>query len=943
MAKTTGPDTNPDELLQEGGGLREPQDLPVSPVDHPSSQKKNMGYNPDNIAEKGGLRSAGGKAKGAAAGMAVDKVGDKLGKGLEKNKGETEKKIDKRAGQAAQAAVIAATGGAGTGTLSTVVGKVVEKVGTKRLATAGAFAILIPIIVVLSMVAYFMNDPWGAVRHVVTDKSTRTFIADAADGFVSHKGPIHWAVVGMRDLNLANKGWTAVAVAAPANKPEAGTFKYKISQIDWKASQYQSLSMTDCPYSLQFVQVVNYDNKIISVPKPLNNDPNDTPTVINEQTGKTITPDDYYNNTDIGYCLSQKYPIFNMLTRQPITRDINNKVNLHLKYAAPKKSKQLSGNASNDKKYVYDKTLGRIASVSNSSIKFSGYQKTLLTEINNQFKYESDLYNNRPENKSNPNFTPIPTDGNKSDIPTQIQKMYDDMKNGTSPYDINISDYFNVPNVDDPAINNSGSVVAGVNIAEVMCPFVYGFMDISNSQHPDGAESARNAIESRLSGAERDAVKFLTVGDTRRADELNNNESNFTVQQLDNWANSTGYQLDVYNNQSGVEMTPEGVHNRAYNAEQSDIYKDATMSKIQNSCHTIAYRGKPDPDNNNKIVDAEQGRQADADMVAGYKQLKEKILQQSSGVFRSTKDFGLEQILTGYVRTGSITAVSGLEPGPDNYNRVTMGYKQLMNDYNLAMGGRFLTSDEANAVSIRDDNIDRKQQKQNGIAYRLFNTNNIHSLASIFQQNTITKKTTFTALIGTFKSILDPLRSIADINSNLTFYLTGHNNHAFAAGNTVNSYFKIDTAGFTQEELNIDAKENADIVEGLKKNGSDQIKTKFANYDECFKTKIPSSAYFETATDRYNSNQIDYVYFPEKHRNSNLNVADNSDAAKAFAKFSDCKFLLLDARDTNNPEQMLAIRYRVYKYFDTQLDMLIALSSNDDNTSIYESPGALKK
>ena len=935
MAKTTGPDTNPDELLQEGGGLREPQDLPVSPVDHPSAQKKNMGYNPDNIAEKGGLRSAGGKAKGAAAGMAVDKVGDKLGKGPEKNKGEAEKKIDKRAGQAAQAAVIAATGGAGTGTLSTVVGKVVEKVGTKRLAAISISLILIPIIVIGSLIAYVLNNPFGAISHVITDSSTRSFIANSADAMTGHQGLIHWAVSFTNAVGITDRFGGGVAVAASANKPEPGSFEYKISQIDWKRSQFKTLAKNDCPFDLQLVEVTNYDNKKISALKPLANDSNNTPSVINNQTGKTLTADEFYNNTEVGYCLSQKYPIFNMMTRQPIARDINTKVNLHLKYAAPKNSTLVTGDASNDKKYVYDKTLGRIASASSSSIKFSDNQKNLITEINKQYKFESDNYNNRAENKTNPSFIPVPTDDNKSDIPTQIQKMYDDMKKGTSPYDINISDYFNIPNIDDPATNNAGSVVAGVNIAEVMCPFVYGFMDIDNSQNIGGAESARNSIESRLSGAERDAMKFLTMDDTRKADDLNNSEGNFTVQQLDNWASSAGYQLDVYNNQNGVQMNPEGVHNRAYNANQNIVLdSNGALYKIQQACSKISRRNQLTP---------QEGVNADNDMVVAYKQLKEDILKESSGVFNSTKDIGLEQILTGYVRTGSITAVSGLEPGPDNYNRVTMGYKQLMNDYNLAIGGRFLTPDEINQISVRDESISRHQQAQNGIAYRLFNTNNIHSLASIFQQNTITKKTTLTALIGTFKSLLDPLRSLADINSNLTFYLTGHNNHAFAAGNTVNNYFKIDTAGFTQDELNIDPKSNADIIEGLKKNGSNEIKTKFTNYDECFKAKIPSSAYFQTAEDRYVPGQLDFVYFPDKHRSSNLNASDNSDSAKAFAKFSDCKFLLLDARDMNNPDQMLAIRYRLYRYFNTQLDILIALSSDSDNTSIYENPGALKQ
>jgi len=934
----TGSGVNPDELLNKGGSLKEPSDLPKSPMD----QKKRMGVNGGKTPEGGaGMKKvSGGIPKGGMSSpvdQATEKVGEKAAGIINRNdnRGDTHKKADAAAGKMAGTAVKAVPVVGEIPGVSGAVEGFVKKGGVEGVVKiqlkVALVIITIPLVVIFSIVAYLLSDPWGAASHVITDKAVRTFVANAADGFVAHQGPVHWAVWGMKKLHIADRPGGGVAVAAPDNKPDSSSFEYKISQIDWKKSQYQTLGTNSCPYDFKFVQVVNYDNKTISVPKPLENDSNDTPTVVNKQTGKTLSADEYYDNTDVGYCLSRKYPIFNMLSRQPITRDVNNKVNLHLKYAAPKKSKQLTGNYADDKKYVYDKTLSRITSTSGSSIKFTDLQKRLLNKIDEQYRFESDLYNKRPGNSSNPGFIPIPVDDKKSDIPVQIQKMYTDMSTGTSPYDLDINDYFNVPTIDDPSYNNAGSVLAGLNIAEVMCPFVYGFMDIDNSQQGNNSASARAAIESRLSGAERDAVKFLTVSDTRRADDLNNNESNLTIQQLDNWANSTAYQLDVNNSQVGIEMNPEGIHNRAYDANQSIVTDSGgAMRRVQEACHDIANRAN---------LSAAQGQQADKDMVDAYKQLKGEIVNQSSGIFNSSSDFGLEQILTGYVRTGSITSVSGLESGPDNFNRIAMGYRQLMNDYNQAMGGRFLTADEANAIAVRDENIDRKQQKEGGIAYRLFNTNNIHSVASIFQQNTLTKKTTLTAVIGVFKSLLDPLRSLADINYNLTFYLTGQNNKAFAASNTVNSYFKVDNVGFTQDELSIDAKQNSDIIEDLKKNGPPAIKTKLAHYDECLKMKIPSSAYFQIAEDRYTPGQIDFVYFPEKHKGG-----DNDPTASAeFAKFSECKFLLLDATDMSKPDQLLAIRFRMYKYFNTQLDLLIALSSNDDNPSIYENPGALKK
>ena len=313
------------------------------------------------------------------------------------------------------------------------------------------------------------------------------------------------------------------------------------------------------------------------------------------------------------------------------------------------------------------------------------------------------------------------------------------------------------------------------------------------------------------------------------------------------------------------------------------------------------------------------------DFNQAYKELKDLIVADSPpSVINSTSDFGMEQIITAFMRTGSNTGVSGLEPGPDNYNRQSMGYRQLINDYTIATGGRFLSDAEAKDLALRADSMDRQMQRERGIAYRLFDTKNINSLASIFQQNTLTPNTTKTALIGSFKSLLDPLRSLASIHSNLSFYLGGVRNKAFAADSTGDQYFAIDTAGFTPQELALDPQENYKFIEKIKKGTTDQDKAdqvKFAHYDACFKMKIASKTLLA-----YDVGSENFKYYP---------LPKDNDPESEYTKMNDCKFVLVDAVHLNIKAEEKAIRYRLYTYYNYQIDYLTKLSSDESDESIY--------
>jgi hypothetical protein len=944
------PNDLPDEEVSknasanEGTGFNAPGDfgdMPVSPLDKKGGdQKSRMGYNSDALGNAGKVASAAGgegsandkaqeAARGAIKSAAAGGEGGGLpgGKGLpggsgpltqgdkeaEAKKGNTEKNVDTAAEAAASYFA------------TPVAGAAIEKAGGVRgiLKKGGilVLALLAPLIFIGFFIAYVLNGgAWDAIAHVLTDKKTREFGLELADNWSQNNGMLNNAVKAAKAANAVTYHGPNTAIAAPASSAiEPGSFADKLTKIDWSKSQFQTLPKNDCRYDLELEEVVYPDGRKSSIPKSF----------IDKQTGKSTPIDQINGNTTAGYCIQQKYPIYNLLWRQPLARDINKKANLYLNYAAPKDSAEVQGSSSEVDKYVYDKTISRVTSETSSGPDLNTF-KPIIDALEKDYAFNVGEYNKAHPEK------PIPFSESKRDIPGGIKKMYDDMAKGTSPYDLNVADYFNIPIFESGPPTETNLIASG--ISQTICPFVYTFMDTTNPDNPITAKNVRASIESRLTGSERGTAKNLTLTDTRRADQLSSSESNASIQQNDNWASSTAYQIDVYNQLRGVQMNPEGTNTRAYNAPQSLIYSPELIA-ISNNCQKLAILNSI-PNNQKTKEVLNEGFQLNIAMIEAYKKLKLSIKDESPGVFESTSDFGLEQIITGYVRTGSITAVSGLEPGPDNFNRQSMGLRQLMNDYTLGIGGRFLTNEESQDLAIRTDGLDRQQQKENGIAYRLFNTGNIHSMASIVLHNTTTPNTAKSAMLSNFKSLLNPLWSLADIHSSLTFYATGNKNTAFAADITGDKYFKIDTAGFTPAELALDPVENANIIEKIKKDTTPQTEAqrrKFAHYDECFKAKIPTSQYFETQIiPKDNGYKLFFTYYPEKFQllDANKQPVDNNPDSE-FNKYSDCKFLLQDAKNINDPNQILAIRYRLYNYYNTQVDYLIKLSSDESDTSIY--------
>ncbi|MDQ5943415.1 MAG: hypothetical protein QG675_183, partial [Patescibacteria group bacterium] len=937
---------NINDNLQDAG------DLPVSPTKKDSALAKAGGpeFQADDTAKQKANKTAskaidqissGGKSGGGASGAggkSASSLGGKAGgggmqsadKALKHLDHETAEQKSAREGSTKNTALKgtgAAVGAVAGGTAGAQVGaKVGEELAKgDRLKWIAAIIItptIIAIAIPVFIISYIVNNPWDAVREVLTDSKLREFGLDVAEAF--GRGALQTAIEAITYTGeVEYKGEnTAIAVTAPSNIPAGSTLE-KLSKIDWKKSQYQTLDNSNCGYELKLKQVVNAQGERRHIPE----------SVINTRTRATIPLDQLADKPQATFCIQKQYPIFNLMARQPVTREINQKAQVYLNYASEKDTEEFDGDYGEVEEYVYDKTLDRVTPAKDDSIDFEPYTEK-INAIRTFYKRAVLTYN-----QQNPN-DPVEYNEEDSDMITGINKMYDDMKEGTSPYDMQIEDYINVPRID-----QGPSELAQASLATTMCPFVYAFLDIGEDPTEEtSALNARRAIESRLASTERGATKINTLADTRKADQLSNVENNVTIRQQDNWASSTSYQLDVYNQLRGESQNPEATSTRSYNAKQTSLlYEGGNIQSIKDGCDNIT-----DESSAVSIIGGVQ-------IQVGYLLLKAQILANSEGYFESLNDFGMKEIITSFVRTGSVTAVSGLEGGPSNYNRQAAGFRQLMNDYYLRIGGRFLDAQEAQAVAIQSEDTRRQEEKDGGLAYRLFDSNNIRSAHSIISQNTISPKTAMTATGNILKQILNPLKSLADIHSSTLYYATGNHNRAFAANINGDQYLKIDTAGVPEQDFNIDMLDNATIIENIKANGSEEDKTKMRHYDECFKRKIPTSQYFQyrvkpigevdpelqqSTLDKYPGARFVafFVFYPEYHKgvlDENLTPVEGDDLDGLFNKFYNCRVVLQDAKDFSNPAFQLPIRYRMYTYYNTILDQMVSLSSDEDNQSIY--------
>jgi hypothetical protein len=367
--------------------------------------------------------------------------------------------------------------------------------------------------------------------------------------------------------------------------------------------------------------------------------------------------------------------------------------------------------------------------------------------------------------------------------------------------------------------------------------------------------------------------------------------------------------------------------------------------------------------------------------LADYNGLKKIITEESNGKFASPNDFGLEQLMIGILRTSASASVSGLEAGPQNFNNQSQGFRALSNQYMARMGGRFLNSTETTKQSLAVENIRREVENKNGLAYRLFGKDNIRSLANVTKYQV--PKTSGEVRYQTremIAQISNPIKMLADIHSNFSYVALGKINKAFAASSTGDSYMRLDTIGIPVDELqNTDLIANSNEIQNIKEGGSQQQKSVLAYFDKCSKSNIPSKAVFARLYDPkiVSADKVDIALYGaseevaviEKLKENliyqNIDgiqipsypaININNWSSLGFSnkeEFIACEIYMVPPtnheveRDYVNTGLMnklfgfdirnLSKKYHLYLYANGVADLLVELSNNDQNNTIYAS------
>lgn len=543
---------------------------------------------------------------------------------------------------------------------------------------------------------------------------------------------------------------------------------------------------------------------------------------------------------------------------------------------------------------------------------------------------------------------------NNENVDDYIVRVRKALKDGDNPYSVD-SDFQFKPGFD----------TEDKKTVSTMCTFAQGYLS---------PENLRSGIYARLNTGQRSGVKWNTISSTRELNEMSNEELSATLKEVDNWAASRAYSQNVYGRQTGEAVNPESLSNTSYGAGYQ--YAIAVLTDTTENCSKLDSGGIF-----GRIFG--NGNVAELNQIkANYNALRGIIIAQSNGKFTGPNDFGLQQLMIGMIRMGGGSAVSGLEPGPQNFNNQSQGFRGLSNQYMMRIGGKFLTKAESNRLDSLTENTRREIEQKNGLAYRLFDTNNIRSLANIMRfesprtPNEINRKgKEYIAMLG------NPIKIIADIQSSFGYYATGKTNQAFAADAMGDAYMRIDTIGLPEEMFNgVNLLTNSDEIQNMTANGTPEQKKVLSYFDKCSKSNYPSKAFFvrrspldtqtpapDTGEPDYGFQEVDgwgYPYYPamadkiEYPRGGDQNISnfDKQPVKEEKKEFMACE-IYLGAVPTSSGDsgstiplnqrkdlfgfedvEGLAKKYHLYLYSNSMADLMVELSNTDESRNIYANP-----
>ncbi len=871
------------------GNLREASDLPKSPV----GQAGSGGHTPGSKGPKSADPVSAGTKK--ATNKALDHA---PGTVRPEDQGAAEKQARAAAGKAANVGTQAALDSTGVGaTVGKAAGdaveEVVKRVDVKKVSVGcglGCFAILLLLSIPILVFFYVATHPWDAVKKVITDSSFRRFALSAA-GLAAGEGSSRESlayITGAMPYEVDYKPGAALA-APPGQKPEPGSLEETISKIDYEKSRNKFKS-SYCEYKVITKPVVSYDGQRRSV----------IDKVVDKE-GRTAD----MKAPGVYSCILEQYPVMEAMMRSPEARKINQQKQVNLNYAEKKDSEVLKGKDKKEvKEALHKKSLTRLWSNPDSPYGNS-------TECIKDFR---------------------PT-GSKVD--RSIKKVINDLSCGTQPEKIDVD--YKVEEIPKSLDTDSAKYEKRlIQYTKAACVFY--------KKLNEDKDAVKKYKQNRAKSSARAGFQALTLADTGVAGEISTDELNGDMYKINNFSTSRAYNQEINGSSAGVQIDPEAIPTRVLGLTKNYFEELEDQGRIKNSLTSLCSKqDNLDDGGFGSFSDffsglfggggpSKEDISKDIDDALTY--LKRDIQKNNSQYYSSADKVTLEDIIVRTIKVTSNASNSGVEDGPDNFNRMTVGAKSSTYDYTFSLfGGSYETAAEGNKASLDVESLKRNRDRTNGIAFRLLNTDNPRSIASrMAAESTATptqvaEKTTRYAV-----NMLNPIRAFAEINSAIAYVGYGESNKAIAAGDDDREYWKIDTAGVPQTE---DAIQNARYIEALKKKVADpayandetikSVAASFAAWDKCMETYYPDMETLDESQDKA----------CQMMRQSNVGRTLASAYSISSAKYNLPKANIRLAALSPTTEKALAKKYAIYKGHRNLYGAWARLSSDEPDDSIY--------
>lgn len=717
---------------------------------------------------------------------------------------------------------------------------------------------------------------------------------------------------------------TAVAAHGGATHPEEGTYEYKLSQIDWEKAKYQTLPIDNrCVIKTKKVVSV-LDGKERSVVESIQ---------LKTNPGKELTGVARAN------CINNNYPIWNTMMRSQFVRDgVNKNLNVRYAYAEPQDSPTLKEPGDEFGDTLRNKTLTRIW---NRGQAISQPIQSSQEEVDaNDAEVLQFFANTRSVQKYKDASLISKYDAKiiecadmyvpKGDVYYQkdIDKMNHDLSCGINPKDILL--YTTSPpesllNDPDPTMSIKPKR-ASLNI---VCDLYYNLL-APDSEYAPAVDKYRQKVKDRINSAAVAGWQAMTYADTHQKRFIDLKELGGDFYKIAGMQEGQEYNYTLDYRKTGVALEPDAISRIVgyYNKQADDFPAIQQEKQFQDALNLIftyvtqggdaspcdAARDTGDFDNTS-ANDPQRDATINAFYQNVYPAFKKAIAgidfysnpSKSKSISQIYKDLTYEDLRFRLIRIESNVATAGTEDGPQNFNRMNFGMKAYTNAFTLAMGGNFLTQNEA---LTRDESVRVARyydDKTKGLAWRFFNLDNPGSFASRLAVASLDKPQNIPGNVtSTIASIISPIRNAAGESGTLTAFITGNSRVASASTVYDSTNLKLDPAGIPEIFNQINPMENARYIENIKKNNA-ILAAELAEYDKCFQEFIPSRFHLLNPP----PDKVDL------YKNVCTPLLDST-----------------ASRDLNS----LPLRYRAYHFHMLQADALVYLSNPNKEDPNFSAP-----